>query len=291
MSQDAGFQEIRWPSFDGLSLYARRYGSEGAMLPVICVPGLTRNSRDFDLVAPWIVGQGRQVFAVDLRGRGRSDYARNPKTYRPAVYARDVSALLAHAGLPRAIFLGTSLGGLVTMTLAARRPKEVAGAILNDIGPRVAKAGIARIASYAGKGSPVRTWEDAAAYMKRTQGVAFPNHSDADWAAMAERAFRAGDDGVPRLDYDPKIFRRAPGWLVRLTAPLIWRAFRRLARGRPTLLLRGEISDILDRETLARMKRVAPDMAVAEVRGVGHAPLLNEPEAKSAITEFLARVP
>jgi pimeloyl-ACP methyl ester carboxylesterase len=291
MSPLPGFDELFWKSFDGLSLYARDYRSGGEKLPVICIPGLTRNSRDFELVAPWIAGQGRRVLAVDLRGRGRSEHAREPKTYRPAIYARDVRALLDHIVAPSAVLLGTSLGGLVTMALAAKHKRRVSGAILNDIGPHVAKAGLARLATYVGKAAPVRTWEEAAAYAKRTNGVAFPGYRDADWAAMAHRLFRESAAGVPVLDYDPKIFQRAPAWLVRLTAPLAWRSFRRLARGRPTLLLRGEMSDLLDRATLDRMRRTAPSLSVAEISGVGHAPDLCEPDARVAIAAFLARVP
>jgi pimeloyl-ACP methyl ester carboxylesterase len=290
MSPLPGFDELFWKSFDGLSLYARDYRSAGGKLPVVCIPGLTRNSRDFEDLAPWIASQGRRVLGVDLRGRGRSERAREPKTYRPAIYAQDIRALLDHIAAPSAVLLGTSLGGLVTMALAAKHTRRVSGAILNDIGPHVAKAGLARLATYVGKTAPVRTWADAAAYAKQTNGVAFPNYDEGDWTAMARRLF-CESASVPELDYDPKIFRRVPAWLVRLTAPLAWRSFRRLARGRPTLLLRGELSDLLDRATFDRMRRAAPALTVAEIPGVGHAPDLSEPEARAAIAALLDRLP
>lgn len=278
-----------WRSNDGLRLHAREYGQANDRLPVVCIPGLTRNARDFEEVAPWIATRGRRVLAVDLRGRAGSD--RDPqRRYNPRVYADDMLALLASIGAPKAVFLGTSLGGLVAMTLAARKPDAIGGAILNDVGPKVAKAGLLRIRSYVGKGAPVHTWEDAAAYAKRTNGIAFPHYSDEAWAALARRTFR-DDNGRPVLDYDPSIFSPPNRFLVWLAQPLVWAAFRKLAKAGPLALIHGEISDVIEASTVERMKAIAPHMQVAAVPGVGHAPMLDEPAARDALAAFLDGAP
>lgn len=286
------YAERRWSSADGLTLAARDYapGDGTARLPVIAIHGLTRNSADFHAIAPLIAQSGRRVLAVDVRGRGRSDRAPDPMTYTPDTYARDVLALMDQAGIARAVFLGTSMGGLITMTMMAIRPKAVAAAVLNDVGPEVAPEGLARIAAYTGQPVEIATWADAAAYARRTNGVALPHYGDADWEAFARRTFREGSEGAPILDYDPDIAVpiRAAG--AKALVPNLWPYFRRLARKTPTLLIRGETSDLLSEGIAARMRKAAPAMAFAEVAGVGHAPMLNEPEAKAAIFEFLAGV-
>jgi len=293
MPDPTGFSERRWTSSDGLSLFARDYpGADGpARLPVIAIHGLTRNSADFDAIAPLIARGGRRVLALDVRGRGRSDRATDPMTYQPPVYANDVLALLEQAGLERAVFLGTSMGGLITMALAAMKTRVVAAAILNDIGPQVSPEGLARIAAYSGQPVETPTWAAAAAYAKRINAVALPHYSDADWDAFARRTFREGTEGSPVLDYDPDIAVpiRAAG--ARALAPNLWPYFRRLARKRPTLLIRGATSDLLGADIAARMQKAAPDMVYAEVPGVGHAHMLDEPEARSAIFEFLRDIP
>lgn len=285
----ASHKPYTWRSPDGLHLFARDYGAPNDRLPVICIPGLTRNSRDFEDAAPWIAAQGRRVLAVDLRGRGVSE--RGPKkTYRPAVYADDMAALLDSIGAEKAIFVGTSLGGLATMTLAARRPGLIGGAVLNDVGPSVASAGLKRISAYAGRAAPVTTWDEAAAYARRTNGAAFPDFGDADWMAVARRLFRE-KDGRLAPDYDPAVFTPPSPLLVRLVEPLMWAAFKRLARSGPLLLVHGELTDVIDRPTLARMKRAAPQMQVAAVTRVGHAPMLTETAAREALRAFLAQTP
>lgn len=285
-------REITWRSTDGLRLFAREYGdSASSRLPVICVPGLTRNSRDFEDVAPMIAATGRRVIAVDLRGRGRSEWDADPTRYKPATYAADVVTLLDHLSIPRACFVGTSLGGIVTMTLASKHLDRIAGAVLNDVGPVVAAAGLQRIATYAGRPQVVESWADAAAYARRTNGVAFPENTDADWDRFARRVFREGDDGVPRLECDPKVFRPVNPILVWLMTPLVWSLFRKLANGRPALLVRGAISDVLDAPTAARMRKEAPGMAFVEVDDVGHAPTLSEPQAKDALARFFSEAP
>ena len=286
------FAERRWTSADGLSLYARDYApaSGPAKLPVIAIHGLTRNSADFEVIAPLIAQSGRRVLAVDVRGRGRSDRAPDPMTYQPATYAQDVLALLNQTGIERAVFLGTSMGGLITMALAAIRSKVIAAAIVNDVGPEVAKEGLARIAAYSGQPVDTLTWADAAAYARKINAVALPHYGDADWMAFARRTFVEGPEGAPILNYDPDIAVpiRAAG--AKALVPNLWPMFGRLARGRPVLLVRGQTSDLLSEKIAARMRKRAPKMDYVEVPGVGHAPMLDEPEARAAIFPFLGEV-
>ncbi|HEV7227016.1 alpha/beta hydrolase [Brevundimonas sp.] len=286
------YVDRRFTSPDGLSLFARDYapGAGQTKLPVIAIHGLTRNSADFGAIAPELARAGRRVLAVDVRGRGLSDRAPDPMTYQPAVYAKDVLALMEQAGIERAVFLGTSMGGLITMALAAVRSKVIAAAVINDVGPEVAKEGLARIAAYAGQPVDTPTWAAAAEYAKRHNAVALPHYSDADWDAFARRVFREGPDGAPILDYDPDISVPIRAMGAKGLVPNLWPMFGRLAKGRPTLLIRGATSDLLSPEIAAKMRKRAPTMAYAEVPGVGHAPMLDEPEAKRAIFELLAEV-
>lgn len=286
-----GYVDRTWKSADGLELYARDYaaGPGPARLPVICLHGLTRNARDFEEVAPWIAARGRRVLACDVRGRGRSAWDPQPMRYLPLTYARDVLALMQQAGIARAVFVGTSMGGLITMTLAQLRSPAVAAAVLNDVGPELAPAGLARIASYTGKTAEPASWDEAAAYAKATNGHAFPPMGDAEWLAFARRLFRERDGRI-RLDYDPDIV--VPFGKVKPVSPrLMWALFRHLARKRPTLLVRGAASDLLAPQTAERMRRYAPKLAYAEVPGVGHAPMLTEPAAREALEAFLRETP
>ncbi|MBL0968581.1 MAG: alpha/beta hydrolase [Brevundimonas sp.] len=287
------FTERRWTSADGLSLYARDYaGAAGpAKLPVIAIHGLTRNSADFEGIAPLIAATGRRVLAIDVRGRGRSDRAPDPMTYQPATYAQDVLALLQQAGIEKAVFMGTSMGGLITMALAAIRSKVIAGAIINDVGPEVAKEGLARIAAYSGQPVDTPTWTDAAAYAEKINAVAFPHYKAKDWDAFARRMFTEGPEGAPILNYDPDIAVpiRAAG--PKALVPNLWPMFGKLTRGRPVLLVRGANSDLLSEEIAAKMRKRAPRMDFVEVPNVGHAPMLDESEARAAIFPFLGELP
>lgn len=287
------YADRRWTSSDGLSLYARDYAAASgpAKLPVIAIHGLTRNSADFEAIAPLIAQSGRRVLAIDVRGRGLSDRAPDPMTYQPLNYAHDVLALMEQAGIARAVFLGTSMGGLITMALAALRSKVVAAAILNDIGPEVSKEGLARIAAYSGQPVDTPGWAEAAAYVKSINGIAFPHYTDADWDAFARRTFKIGTEGAPVLNYDPDIAVpiRAAG--AKALVPALWPMFGRLAKARPVLLVRGQNSDLLSEAIAAKMKKRAPKMDYVEVPGVGHAPMLDEPEAKAAIFPFLGELP
>ena len=281
-----------WPSADGLQLHARDYPAAGgpALTPVICLHGLTRNARDFGDLAPRLAAAGRRVLALDVRGRGGSAWDPKPMNYQPAVYAADVIALMGALAISRAVFIGTSMGGLITMALAAMKGDLVAAAVLNDIGPEVGPVGIARIREFVGKPAEVADWAGAAAYVERLNAVVMPHYRAKDWAAMARRVFREDASGRPVLDYDPAIAVpiRAAGTGP---APALWPLWSGLTAKRPVLVIRGEISDLLTEPTLARMRKTAPKAVFAEVPGVGHAPMLDEPAALDAITTFLEGLP
>jgi pimeloyl-ACP methyl ester carboxylesterase len=224
-----------------------------------------------------------------VRGRGRSDRDPNPQNYQAAVYAGDVVSLMMQAGLGRAVFVGTSMGGLITMALAAANPLAVAGAVLNDVGPELSPVGLGRILGYVGEQKPIANWAEAAEFAASINGVAFPGAPAEHWSAFARRIFREEAGGLV-LDYDPNItapFRQAPTG----PAPDLWPLFAGLANGRPALLIRGGVSDLIDADIAGRMRDAAPSMAYAEVPGVGHAPMLTEPEATAALAAFLDAAP
>lgn len=289
------YQSLYWQSADGLRLHARdhRPSAEApgstAKLPVICIPGLTRNSADFEELAQRLSAQGRRVLALDLRGRARSEYGRRSR-YRPPVYAEDVLALMREQAMPRAVFVGTSLGVLVTMTVASKRPQAVAAAVLNDAGPEVPDAALQRIAAYAGAVVPPMSRSEAAAHVQRIAQAIYPRYGLAEFDAAVDRMFRQREDGLWVLDYDPAIVRTINPWMLKLLRPLLWHAYRKLARGRQILLLRGETSDILARDLSVRMTQAAPGVRRVEIPEVGHAPSLSEPEAIDAIDAFMGRV-
>jgi pimeloyl-ACP methyl ester carboxylesterase len=287
------FVELTWRGVGGLSLYARDYAGSGgrARCPVVCIHGLTRNSADFEEAAPWIAAQGRRVIAVDIRGRGRSERDPDPRRYNPAVYASDVLTLLDEAGIARAVFVGTSMGGIITMAIAMKRLRAISAAVLNDVGPMISMAGLNRIKGYVGKGRPVETWDDAAAYIKAINEVAFPHNTTADWHVWAKRTFREDDAGRITLDYDPRIAASVQSAKLKPTSVMAKLLYRRLARNRPVLLIRGGNSDIVGPAEAQYMRQAAPDLEYAEVPGVGHAPMLTEPAAQAALASFLAAVP
>jgi pimeloyl-ACP methyl ester carboxylesterase len=280
--------ESWFDSADGLRLYYRDYAPETpGKLPVLCLPGLTRNSRDFAHVALRL-RRDRRVLCADLRGRGRSQHDPHWQNYHPGTYLGDVARLLDDAGVERCVFFGTSLGGILTMLAAATAPPRVAAAILNDVGPEVDPVGLARIASYVGRFPPARTWDEAVTLVRSTYEFALPGLTDEQWLDYARRSY-TDVDGTPRLDMDPMIgeaVRSAPA----AAAPDLWPVFRALGPV-PTLVLRGATSDILSGATLDRMQAEKPDLVRVEVPNRGHVPLLDEPEAVTAIDAFLDRLP
>ncbi len=282
------WRDSHYTSPDGLTLYYRDYLADSDRLPVVCLPGLTRNSRDFETLAPRLQRGGRRVITPDLRGRGRSQYDPNWSNYQPMTYLGDIAALQAAAGAERVVVIGTSLGGILAMLIAATRPAAIAGAVLNDVGPEIAAEGLQRISQYVGRAAPVGSWAEAAAQARDTYSLAMPGLSDDDWLDYARRSYR-DVDGVPHLDMDPMIgeaVRSAPAG----AAPDLWPVFGAL-KPVPTLALRGVMSDVLSAETFDRMAREKPDLRRLSVERRGHPPLLDEPEVVATIEEFLAELP
>lgn len=282
-----GFAAKHYTSHDGLALYYRDYGDAGdARLPVVCLPGLTRNSADFETLALHLSAGGRRVISPDFRGRGRSAYDPQFMNYVPPTYAGDTIGLLASLGIARAIFVGTSLGGIVTQLIALAQPSLIAGAVLNDIGPELDPAGLARIAAYAGKQTDPADWEAAVAQIREINHAQFPNLDDATWGRFARAVFTEKPEGGLRPDYDPKI-----GDAMRAAGPPVdmWPIFAGLAEI-PTLVLRGALSDLLAAATVRRMLAAKHDLVAIEVPDRGHAPLLDEDESLGAIEALIAHI-
>jgi len=281
------FAEIDWQSHDGLRLYARDYAGPAAdAATVLCLHGLTRNSRDFEDLAPHLATAYR-VIVPDLRGRGRS--ARDPhwQNYHPGTYVSDVLALLAAADVSRIAVIGTSLGGLLAMMLGYSHRARIAGIILNDVGPELDPVGIERIKQYAGRLAPVRTWPEAVEQLRAVYGDAWPGIPAERWAALARRSYRENAAGIVEVDADPNIgeaLRAAPA--VTLDLWPLWKALGTL----PTLAIRGANSDLLSATTFARMKSENPDVRQLLVANRGHVPLLDEPECLAAIDDFLTQL-
>ena len=278
-----------WTASDGVTLFAREYApAVETGEAVVCIPGLTRNSRDYEDVAPWLSGLGRRVVCVDLRGRGRSQWA-EPSSYRLPTYARDIVALLDTLGLERAHVVGTSLGGMIAMQLAHSNLDRLAGAVLNDIGPRIEAEGIRRIGGYARTAPQVENWSSAVEYARHIAGDAFPHYSEADWEQFTARMFEETPDGTLVPTYDSAVATKSPVWVLQLASLVVWRHFNRLAKHRPTLVLRGERSDILSRQTVARMTR-KPGVSAVEIAGAAHTPDLTEIASKEALSAFFRDV-
>ncbi len=271
---------------DGLSLYYREYGAQHTTtIPILCLHGLTRNARDFEDIACHL-GKTHRVIVPDMRGRGKSGYDPDYKNYQIPTYIGDVLDLLTAAGIHKIIIIGTSMGGLIAMGLAITRPTILAGVILNDVGPEIDPAGLARIAQYAGNMKPVKSWEDAARQTMELNATVFPEFGPADWMAFARRTFREGPDGIPLPDYDPHIGTAMRESTEAVAPEHLWVMFTALSCA-PLLAFRGELSDILSSSTFEKMQKKIPAMKAVIVKNRGHAPLLNEVPCKQAIDNFV----
>ena len=282
------FQDGYWWSNDGLRLHYRDYPGGGDGLPVLlCLPGLTRNVRDFEGLADALAGEYRLVVA-EFRGRGESAQAKDPMTYVPFVYLQDVERLTEELNLRRFVAVGTSLGGVVTMLMAATGRDEMAGAILNDVGPEISAAGLARIRAYVGKSANFPTWMHAARSLAEANATIYPDYTIEDWLRMAKRLHRLTPQGRIVLDYDMKIAEpfRFPG---NEAGPDMWKAFDALA-SMPLLLVRGETSDILEADVAERMSARHSDCTLRTIPRTGHAPTFDEPEAIAGVRDFLQRL-
>ncbi|NYD90574.1 alpha/beta fold hydrolase [Sphingomonas melonis] len=281
----AAYENCYRLSADGLKLHYRFYPGDEGLPPVLCLPGLTRNARDYDALAARLSGR-RQVIAVDFRGRGKSDYAKDPMTYVPATYVADVQALLAERGITRFVAVGTSLGGIVTMLLA-QAGAGIAAALLNDVGPEIEATGISRIRGYVGKGSSCPTWMHAARTLQDAHADVYPDWKIEDWLAMAKRVYRLTSSGRIVLDYDLKIAEpfKTPG---NESGPDMWAALSSL-RAVPVLIVRGGRSDVLSQPVAERMLAALDQGELVTLPGVGHAPTLSEPALQEPIDRLLAR--
>ncbi len=296
------YSENHFRSNDGLSLYYRDYGKGDKV--ILCLHGLTRNSKDFHNLAQHLAPIYR-VISVDLRGRGQSGRDARSIRYNPGQYVKDAWQLLDQLQLPQVTVIGTSLGGLVAMIMADQQPSRLRAVVINDIGPELPVAALQRILSYAGKMPPAQTWEEAAVQAKGAYEIAMPDRSIEFWREFVKLSYRENAAGKPEPDMDPAIghaLRNPPaiiqwlqwmnkrGWINRVAGVAIdpWDSFHAVKM--PCLLVQGVLSDVLTDEIVNKMLKVHPKMQVVRVANRGHAPLLDEPEAMVAIDEFLDKV-
>ncbi|ANL27234.1 alpha/beta hydrolase family protein [Rhizobium phaseoli] len=289
-----GFQERYYSSADGLTLYARDYQPAGAAtagrLPVICLPGLTRNSRDFHPLALFLCRDEtapRRVIALDSRGRGNSAWDENKANYNLAVETADVISACAAFGIERAIFIGTSRGGLILHLIAATRPDLLEAVILNDIGPVIEAQGLALIRDYLNNGKKPADWKEATGILRENHGASFTALAEEDWREMAFAIYR-DIGGKPAADFDPAIAEALRSMDFSQPLPDLWTQFESLSR-LPLMLIRGENTALLSKETIEEMVRRHPSLVLHAAHGQGHAPLLHLGNIPAAIGAFLAK--
>jgi len=276
-----------WWSHDDLRLHYRDYGAPNENPPIICIPGLTRNNRDWEPVAERLSAHWR-VITVSLRGRGESAYAQDALTYVPLTYVRDIERLLIHLKIERFVLFGTSLGGIVTMLMAATGGERIAGALINDIGPVIEPAGLERIKSYVGRAASWPTWLHAAHAQEELNAAIFPQFALSDWISMAKRTCRQTPTGRIVPDYDEKI--AIPIKLPNSEPAFnMWPTLDGLT-DKPVLIVRGALSDLLSEDTARGMLARLPEAKLVTVPSVGHAPVLDEPEAAAGIDNLLKEV-
>jgi len=283
----SSYENRYWWSKDGVRLHYRDYPGPADRPPILCLPGLTRNARDYDELARRLSPEWR-VIAIDLRGRGESGYAKDPMSYVPLSYVQDIEALLGELGVARYVAFGTSLGGIVTMLLAGTAHESLAGVLLNDVGPDIMAEGLSRIRGYVGKSNTWPTWLHAARAVAEANGDVYPGFTLEDWLAMAKRLYRLNSAGRIVLDYDMKIAEpfRVPG---NEAAPDMWSVLGALA-GKPVLIVRGGRSDILADDVARKMAALLPGAELVTVAEVGHTPMLDEPVVVPAVDRLLARI-
>lgn len=284
---DRMYEESHVEAADGVRLYCRDYPNPSVRLPVLCLPGLTRNSRDFSSLAA-LISETRRVICPDLRGRGRSGHDPDWRNYHPGQYASDLWQLFDALEIDEAVVIGTSLGGWLAMLLNHQRPGRIAAAVMNDIGPEADPDGIARVTATAGLLDVVDSMAEAIEQAKSVYSIAFPDWNDEQWLIYTETTYRKLDDGRFDLNFDRNIGHAAREGVSGLDVDP-WAMFDDLADV-PTLLVHGVLSDILTEPIIARMRERKPDLQVAPVSNRGHAPLLDEQEAIDAIATFLDTV-
>jgi pimeloyl-ACP methyl ester carboxylesterase len=276
---------------DGLRLHARCYGARSApTLPVVCLPGLARTAADFDALAEALSSdesRPRRVIALDYRGRGQSEYDRDPAHYNFQVELADLLAVMAALDAARAILIGTSRGGILAMLLAAVRPSAIAGVVLNDIGPVIEPKGLMRIKGYVGKLPQPRTFEEGGEILRRLFDAQFPKLGPDDWIASARRAFRQ-ENGALVPTYDVKLATTLEGVDFEKPFPPLWQQFDALGHC-PMMVIRGANSDILSPATVEAMRARRATLETIEVPEQGHTPLLAEADVIARISDFATR--
>jgi pimeloyl-ACP methyl ester carboxylesterase len=273
---------------DGLKLHALAGGPRTAPgLPVVCLPGLSRTAEDFRPLMERLMADGRRVLALNSRGRGRSERDKNPANYAVPIELGDVLAVLDATGIARTIFVGTSRGGILTMALAVARPAAIGAAVLNDVGPVLDMAGLLRIKQYVGRMPRPDSWADAVRILRSAMGGHFPALDDAGWDFYARTTWREGEDGLEPVS-DPTLREVLKDVDPAEPAPTMWLQFDALPKV-PLMVIRGENSDLLSRETVDMMRARRPDMTVLDVAGQGHAPLLRDAPTLDPIASFVAR--
>lgn len=284
------WRDIRFSAGDGLLLHARDYGpADSGRLPVVCLPGLTRNCRDFHDLAVFLSthkSKPRRVVTMDFRGRGDSGWDSDWRRYAPLVELGDVLDLLVAARLDRACFVGTSRGGIVTMLLGAARPTAIAAAVLNDVGPEIDGRGLLRIKNMLAATRAPRSWDEATTVLREAYKPHFPGLDEAGWEDFARKTYD-DRDGRPARAFDPKLIKALEAVDYNQPLPTMWPQFDGLANA-PVLVVHGVNSDILDSGTVVRMQERRPDLEVLEVAEAGHAPMLTEPPELSRIAAFVA---
>jgi len=293
MARAAEYIDGFWWSNDGLRLHYRDYAAglhvSKDRPPIICLPGLTRNARDFEPIAD-VFREHWRIIALDFRGRGQSAYAKDSMTYVPLTYVQDLEALFAELDISEFIALGTSLGGIVSMLSSATlstssTPRKMVGAIINDIGPDIDPRGLERIRNYVGQGRSYETWVHAARGLSEGGDIMFPDYELSDWIGFAKKCCKLSSNGRIILDYDSRISEPFKVQGGEAGADL-WPAFKGLT-DIPTLILRGELSDILSKQTAEKMVNQLRRATLCTVQNVGHAPALDEKDSLEAIASFL----
>jgi pimeloyl-ACP methyl ester carboxylesterase len=288
MTAERGFADLFYSAPDALKLHASIYG-EGltGTTPIVCLPGLSRNGRDFHELALYMSQREerpRKVVVFDYRGRGLSAYDRNWKNYNVVVEADDVVAGMIAAGVEKAHFIGTSRGGLIIHRLAVVRPTAIKSVVLNDIGPAIEGEGLAQIRSYLEQSPSPADMAEAVTIQRALHGAAFPALADADWKRFAQ-AIYTERKGRPVPDFDPALLKVVKGFDLDKPIPVIWPLFEGLRRF-PMLVIRGANSKLLSAATLAEMEHRHPDCRTITVEGQGHPPMLETGGLPQTISEF-----
>lgn len=290
MTAAAPFRDVWARSQDGLRLHARLYGEGGDGLPLVCLPGLTRNASEFHLLASVLLAAraASRIVAVDYRGRGLSDHDPDPSHYAIPVESADLLVVLGELGIGAAIFIGVSRGGMISMGLGAVRPDLVRGIVLNDIGPVIDRAGLLRIKGYVGAFGTPRDLDEAAGRLRTTFGGQFPNLTAEEWRAWADTVWTPTENGLA-LAYDPALARTLDGIDAESPIPDLWPFFDKLD-GIPVMVVRGALTDLLSAATVDEMARRHPGLVSIEVPDEGHTPFLHRPALVAQIVQFIAGV-